>query len=159
LQHVLGCLVEPYKGGIIDLTEAKKLQNLLCLGVDPVNTSDADHQSKFGLRFNEEVARILSRAAGSDKLTFFRPIFTDILLRFFEDSLSFLFVFLGKLLAESGPLFEMNGLSCRLFLNGFGKRDATLSFFFNGRSRTLLWRLCLFCAHDELIDREGVGAS
>ena len=81
-----------------DLTETQQLEDLLDLGADLVDTSDADNKSNFRLSSFVEVASLLSQATESDFGSLQRSVFLDVTLSTLEDDLSVCFVFLAELL-------------------------------------------------------------
>jgi len=98
-EHVDGSLVESDKDGISDLSQSEQLKDLSWLGVDVVDTSDTNDQSKFGFRLNEEVSSSLGNSSDSDEFPFLLSVFLDVLFSSLEDDLS-----LGSSFLDEGSL-------------------------------------------------------
>lgn len=96
-EHLDDRSVQADKGGIMDTTESEKLENLLCLGIDSVDTTDTGNNGKLGLRFQIEVSFFSCSAAGFDFSLIQIAVFLYILLGALKDDLSLLGSFLLKI--------------------------------------------------------------
>lgn len=88
LQHVQGGVGEADEDTVVDLAQAHELEDLAGLGVDAVDTADADHEGKLGLRLAEEVAGLLGLAAKAHKVALCAAVLLDVLLSALEDGLA-----------------------------------------------------------------------
>ena len=88
----------------MDLEETEKLENLLGLGGNTVDTADADDKGKLGLGGDVEVAGSLGLALEADLVLLLGLVLGDVLLGTLED--------LGLL----GSLLGLGGLRSSLLL-------------------------------------------
>jgi len=66
LQHLADGSVQSNKNSIVDLSQTKQLQNLSSLGVNSIDTSNTNDDSKTRLRFSEEISTSSSLSAKTD---------------------------------------------------------------------------------------------
>lgn len=91
-QHLDGGLCQAHEDTIVDLKQTEELEGLALLGVDLVDTLDADDEGKFGLSWDVEVALGLGKAVKTNLLTLCVAVFLDVLLGTLEDDLALLLV-------------------------------------------------------------------
>jgi len=104
LEHSHGGEVDLHEGGVVDLTKTQELQDLLGLGVNTVDTTDADNEEDLGHVLNEVVAGILGLAASADKGLLGGLVLGGVLLSTLEDFLAGGLVLLGLLNASGSAL-------------------------------------------------------
>ena len=92
LQHLGGGLGELDEDTVVDLEETEELEGLALLGVDLVDTLDADNESELGLSGDEEGAILLGLALGLDNVALGLDVLLVVLLGALEDGLALLLV-------------------------------------------------------------------
>ena len=92
LQHLGGGLGEADEDTVVDLEEAEELERLALLGVDLVDTLDADDEGELGLGGDEEGAILLGLALGLDDVALSLDVLLVVLLGALEDDLALLLV-------------------------------------------------------------------
>jgi hypothetical protein len=92
LQHLGGGLGEADENTVVDLEETEELEGLALLGVDLVDTLDADDEGELGLGGNEEGAILLCLALGVDDVALGLDVLLVVLLGALEDGLALLLV-------------------------------------------------------------------
>lgn len=92
LQHLGGGLGEADEDTIVDLEETEELESLALLGVDLVDTLDADNEGELGLGGDEERVVALSLALGLDDVALGLDVLLVVLLGALEDGLALLLV-------------------------------------------------------------------
>ena len=90
LQHLRGSLGELDEDTVVDLEQAKKLQSLALLGIDLVDTLDADDESELRLGRNVELVLLLGLALQTDLLTVGIAVLLDVLFSTLENNLALL---------------------------------------------------------------------
>ena len=83
-KHLDGGLVQTNKGAVVHLTKTEELEDLPGLGVDSINTTDANHESQLGLRLTVEVASFLGLAAEEDLVALKLVVLPRVLLSTLE---------------------------------------------------------------------------
>ena len=94
LQHFRGGLGQANEYAIVDLEQAEELQGLALLGVDLVDTLDADDEDKLGLGGDVVAALLLGDAAQADLLTLCIAVLLDVGFGALEDLLALLLALL-----------------------------------------------------------------
>lgn len=94
LQHLAGGLGEADENTVVDLEQAEKLQSLALLGVDLVDTLDADDEDELGLSGNVVAALLLGDTAQADLLALCIAVLLDVGLGALEDFLALLLALL-----------------------------------------------------------------
>jgi hypothetical protein len=92
LQHLGGGLGEADENTVVDLEETEELEGLALLGVDLVDTLDADDEGELGLGGDEEGAILLCLALGVDDVALGLDVLLVVLLGALEDGLALLLV-------------------------------------------------------------------
>jgi hypothetical protein len=92
LQHLGGGLGELDEDTVVDLEKTEELEGLALLGVDLVDTLDADNESELGLSGDEEGAILLGLALGLDNVALGLDVLLVVLLGALEDGLALLLV-------------------------------------------------------------------
>jgi len=92
LQHLGGGLGQADEDTVVDLEETEELQGLALLGVDLVDTLDADDEGELGLSGDEEGAIALGLALGIDDVALGLDVLLVVLLGALEDGLALLLV-------------------------------------------------------------------
>jgi hypothetical protein len=92
LQHLGGGLGEADEDTIVDLEETEELEGLALLGVDLVDTLDADDEGELGLGGDEERVVALGLALGLDDVALGLDVLLVVLLGALEDGLALLLV-------------------------------------------------------------------
>jgi len=92
LQHLGGGLGQADEDTVVDLEETEELQRLALLGVDLVDTLDADDEGELGLSGDEEGAIALGLALGIDDVALGLDVLLVVLLGALEDGLALLLV-------------------------------------------------------------------
>ena len=115
-KHVDRRLVQLDEDSVVDLPKAEKLQDLLHLGSNTNDTTDADDDSDLGFSGHEEISSGLGSAAETDLLIFGGLVLLDVGLSALEDVLPLggvglllgcvLFVAGSLELGEGGALLE-----------------------------------------------------
>jgi hypothetical protein len=94
LQHLRGSLGQLDENTVVDLEKAEKLEGLALLGIDLVDTLDADYERKLGLGGDVDTTTLLGLAGEPDLLPLGIAVLLHILLGAREDSLPLLLVLL-----------------------------------------------------------------
>jgi hypothetical protein len=94
LQHLRGSLGQLDENTVVDLEKAEKLEGLALLGIDLVDTLDADYERKLGLGGDVDTTTLLGLAGEPDLLPLGIAVLLHILLSAREDSLPLLLVLL-----------------------------------------------------------------
>ena len=92
LQHLGGGLGELDEDTVVDLEETEELEGLALLGIDLVDTLDADDEGELGLGGDEERALLLRGALGLDDIALSLDVLLVVLLGALEDGLALLLV-------------------------------------------------------------------
>lgn len=92
LQHLGGGLGEADEDTVVDLEKTEELEGLALLGVDLVDTLDADDEGELGLSGDEEGAILLGLALGIDDVALGLDVLLVVLLGALEDGLALLLV-------------------------------------------------------------------
>ena len=92
LEHLDGGLGEADEDTIVDLEETQELESLALLGVDLVDTLDADDEDQLRLVRDVERALLLGDARETDLLTLCVPVLLDVRLGTLEDGGTLLLV-------------------------------------------------------------------
>lgn len=100
LQHLQGSLGESDENTIVDLQQAQELQRLALLGIDLVDTFDANNESQLRLRRDVEAVALLGFAGQPYPFPLCVAIFLDVLLSPCEDDLSLLLAFVYIMSAQ-----------------------------------------------------------
>jgi hypothetical protein len=96
LEHLDGGLGQLDEDTIVDLEETEKLEGLALLGVNLVDTLDADDEGELGLGGDEERVLLLSLALGLDDVALGLDVLLLVLLGALEDDGALLLVGLRK---------------------------------------------------------------
>lgn len=91
-QHLDGSLGQADEDTIVDLQETEQLKGLALLGVNLVDTLDADDEGELGLSWDVESALGLGQTVQADLLTLCVAVLLDVLLGALEDDLALLLV-------------------------------------------------------------------
>lgn len=105
-EHVHRRLVGAHEDAVVNLAEAEKLEDLLRLGVDLVNTPEADDEEELRLRLDVEAPLHLGSALEAHEVGLSRPVLLHVLLSALEDSRA---LSAGRLLLGGG----LGGLGLR----------------------------------------------
>jgi hypothetical protein len=92
LQHLSGGLGEADEDTIVDLEKTEELEGLALLGVDLVDTLDADDEGELGLGGDEERVVALGGTLGLDDVALGLDVLLVVLLGALEDNLALLLV-------------------------------------------------------------------
>jgi hypothetical protein len=88
LEHVEGGLVDSEEDSVVNLSESHQLKDLSRLGVDLVDTSNSNNESKFGSRSNVEVSSSTGSSLVSQEGFLLVSVFLDVRFGLLEDDLS-----------------------------------------------------------------------
>jgi len=91
-QHLDGGLSQADEDAVVDLEETEQLKGLALLGVDLVDTLDANNEGELGLSWNIEGTLGLSQTVQTDLLALCVAVLLDVLLSALEDNLALLLV-------------------------------------------------------------------
>ncbi len=105
LQHLGGGLGQTDEDTVVDLEKTEELESLALLGVDLVDTLDADDEGEARLGWDVVGAFLLGDAGETDLLALCIAVLLDVGLGTLEDLLALL---LRLLLTESASAFDMN---------------------------------------------------
>ena len=94
LQHFRRGFCEADEAAVVDLEEAEELEGLALLGVDLVDTLDADDEDEFGFRWDVVGAFLLGYTSEADLLALCIAVLFDVGLGALEDLLAFLLLLL-----------------------------------------------------------------
>lgn len=92
LQHLNGGLGDLDEAAVVDLEKTEELQGLALLGVNLVDTLDADNEGELGLSRDVERALLLGNALKADLLALSVAVLLDVGLGALEDDLALLLV-------------------------------------------------------------------
>lgn len=92
LQHLNGGLGELDEAAVVDLEKTEELQGLALLGVNLVDTLDADNEGELGLSRDVVRALLLGNAVKADLLALSVAVLLDVGLGALEDDLALLLV-------------------------------------------------------------------
>jgi hypothetical protein len=92
LEHLNGCLGQADEDTVVDLDKTEELEGLALLGVNLVDTLDADHKGKLGLGGNVERTLLLGNTLEADLLALSIAVLLDVRLGALEDDLTLLLV-------------------------------------------------------------------
>ena len=92
LQHLQGGLGELNEDTVVDLQQTEQLQCLALLGINLVDTLDADDESKLVLLGHVELVLLLGLALQTDLLAVGIAVLLDVLLSTLEDDLALVLV-------------------------------------------------------------------
>lgn len=92
LQHLNGGLGKLDEDAVVDLEKTEKLEGLALLGVNLVDTLDADDEGELGLGRDVERALLLGDALKADLLALGIAVLLDVGLSALEDNLTLLLV-------------------------------------------------------------------
>jgi len=92
LQHLTGSLGELDEDTVVDLEETEEVEGLALLGVNLVDTLDADDESELGLGRDVERALPLCGTLGLDDIALSLDVLLVVLLGALEDGLALLLV-------------------------------------------------------------------
>jgi len=93
-EHLGGSLGQTNEDTVVDLEEAKKLESLALLGVDLVDTLDADDEGELGLSWDVVAALGLGDTGKADLLALAIAVLLDVGLGALEDLRTLLLVLL-----------------------------------------------------------------
>lgn len=97
LQHLSGSLGKLDEDTVVDLEKTEELEGLALLGVNLVDTLDADDEGELGLSRDVEGALLLGNALEADLLALGIAVLLDVGLGALEDDLALLLVGLVEL--------------------------------------------------------------
>jgi len=113
-EHLDGGLVQADEDGVADLSESEKLEGLLWLWRELVDTSDSDDEGELGLVWHVEVSVLLGNSGVVDESVSLGLVLSSVSSSFADDILLLLeggllgdglgLLSLGGLLGESGSL-------------------------------------------------------
>lgn len=92
LQHLQSSLSELDEDTVVYLQQTEQLQSLALLGINLVDTLDADDEGELGLSGDEEGAIALGLALGIDDVALGLDVLLVVLLGALEDGLALLLV-------------------------------------------------------------------
>ena len=101
LQHLAGGLGEADEDTVVDLEKTEELEGLALLGVNLVDTLDADNEGKLGLGRDVERTLLLGDTLEADLLALCITVLLDVGLGALEDDLALLLV--GLSYVSIGP--------------------------------------------------------
>lgn len=94
LEHLHGGLGQADEDTIVDLKETKQLKSLALLGVDLVDTLDANDEGELGLSWHVVAATLFGDTSEADLLAFSITVVLDVRFGSLEDLLTLLLVLL-----------------------------------------------------------------
>lgn len=92
LEHLEGSLGQADEDTVVDLEKTEELEGLALLGVDLVDTLDADNEDELGLGGDVEGARLLGLTREADLLALLVTVLLDVGLGTLEDDTTLLLV-------------------------------------------------------------------
>lgn len=106
LQHLNGGLGQLDEDTVVDLEETEELESLALLGIDLVDTLDADDEGELRLGRDVEVAALLGLAGQPDLLLLGIAVLLYILLSASEDGLPLLLVLLCSTISQCSTAID-----------------------------------------------------
>lgn len=126
LQHLDGSLGELDEDAVVDLEKTKELEGLALLGVNLVDTLDADDEGELGLSRDVEGALLLGDALKADLLALGIAVLLDVGLGALEDDLTLLLVGIALLLELGSTALLVLLLSLALLEQSLRDEDLVL---------------------------------
>jgi len=119
LEHLNGGLGQTDEDTVVDLEKTEELEGLALLGVNLVDTLDADNEGKLGLGGDVERTLLLGDTLEADLLALSIAVLLDVGLGALEDNLALLLV-------GSALLLEVSGAGLALLLLGLSLLEKSL---------------------------------